>query len=95
MAELGNRNTNSDPPMEPPIIISLLLPVVGVSGLFVVKRIVRSKDVVSVPSVQDILITYSEAVLTSILEFCQYKNDINTASWCSNPMKVSEQVYVC
>ena len=54
--------------MEEPIIISLLLSVDGVSGLFVVKRIVRSKDVVSVPSVQDILITYSEAELTSILE---------------------------
>ena len=51
--------------MEPPIINGILSD--GVSGLFVVKRSVRSKDVVSVPSEQDILITYSEAVLTSIL----------------------------
>jgi hypothetical protein len=35
----------------------------------VVNRSVKSKNVVSIPSVQDILITYSEVVLTSILEF--------------------------
>ena len=39
------------------------------AGSFVVNRSVKSKNVVSIPSVQDILITYSEVVLTSILEF--------------------------
>ena len=53
--------------METPIIIGSGILSDGVSGLFVVRRSVRSKDVVSVPSEQDILITYSEAVLTSIL----------------------------
>jgi hypothetical protein len=53
--------------MEAPIISGRGILSDGVSGLFVVIRSVRSKDVVSVPSEQDILITYSEAVLTSIL----------------------------
>ena len=39
------------------------------AGSFVVNRSVKSKNVVSIPSVQDISITYSEVVLTSILEF--------------------------
>jgi hypothetical protein len=53
--------------MEAPIIIGIVSDCV--SGLSVVKRSVRLKNVVSVPSVQDILITYLEVVLTSIPEF--------------------------
>ena len=59
--------------MKAPIIISIVsdceIDSVEVSGLsFVVNRSVKLKNVVSVPSVQDILITYS-VVLTSMLEF--------------------------
>ena len=39
------------------------------AGCLVVKRSGRSKNVVYVPSVQDISMTYSEVVLTSLLEF--------------------------
>ena len=78
--------------MEEPIIISLLLSVVGVSGLFVVKRIVRSKDVVSVPSVQDILITYSEAVLTSILEFSDKIREASENENTSYKMKNKQKI---
>ena len=39
------------------------------AGSFVVNRSVKSKNVVSNPSVQYILITYSEAALTSMFEF--------------------------
>ena len=59
--------------MEAPIIIGIVSD--GVSGLsvtsgsLVVNRSVRSKNVVSISSVQDILIIYSEVELTSILEF--------------------------
>jgi hypothetical protein len=72
----------NNPPMKAPIIISIVsdceidfatsVEVSGLSvtsGSFVVNRSVRSKNVVSNPSVQDILIIYSEVELTSILEF--------------------------
>ena len=72
----------NNPPMKAPIIISIVsdceidfatsVEVSGLSvtsGSFVVNRSVKLKNVVSVPSVQDILITYSEVVLTSMFEF--------------------------
>jgi len=58
--------------MEVPIIIGVESDCVSglfvTVGSFVVKRRVKSKNVVSVPSVHDISITYSDVVFTSILE---------------------------
>ena len=58
----------NNPAMEAPIIIGIISDCVSslsvTSGSFVVNRSVRSKNVVSFPSVQDILIIYSEVELT-------------------------------
>jgi hypothetical protein len=78
--------------MEAQIIISILSD--GVSGLFVVKIIVRSKDVVSVPSVQYILITYSEAVLTSILEFSDKIREASENEYTSYKIKNKQDTTV-
>ena len=50
--------------MEAPIIIGVESGLSVTVESFVVKRSVKSKNVVSIPSVQDISITYSEVVLT-------------------------------
>ena len=59
--------------MEVPIIIGVESDCVSglsvTAGSFVVKRSVKSKNVVSVPSVHDISITYSNVGFTSKLEF--------------------------
>jgi hypothetical protein len=64
--------------MKAPIIIGVISDwVLGFSvtaGSFVVKISVKSKNVVSVPSVQDIVITYPEVVVTSPLEFSGQMN---------------------
>jgi hypothetical protein len=54
----------NNPPMEAPIIIGVESGLSVTVESFVVKRSVKSKNVVSIPSVQDISITYSEVVLT-------------------------------
>jgi hypothetical protein len=56
------------------------------SGSIVVNRSVKSKNVVSIPSVQDILITYSEVVLTSILEFSEKIREASEDEYTSNKM---------
>jgi hypothetical protein len=56
------------------------------SGSFVVNRSVKSKNVVSIPSVQDILNTYSEVVLTSILEFSEKIREASEDECTSNKM---------
>ena len=58
----------------------------------VVKRSVRSKNVVSVPSVQDISITYSEVVLTSILEFSDKIREASENNECTSyKMKITQK----
>ena len=76
--------------METPIIISIVSDCV--SGLSVVKRSVRLKNVVSVPSVQDILITYSEVVLTSILEFSDRIREASENECISYKMKNKQKI---
>ena len=83
--------------MKAPIIIGVVSDCV--SGLsvtagffFVVKRSVRLKNVVSVPSVHDILITYSEFVLTSILEFSDKNRDASENECTSNKMKNKQKI---
>ena len=80
----------NNPPMETPIIISIVSDCV--SGLSVVKRSVRLKNVVSVPSVQDILITYSEVVLTSILEFSDRIREASENECISYKMKNKQKI---
>jgi hypothetical protein len=58
---------------------------------FIVKRSVRLKNVVSVPSVQDILITYSEVVLTSILEFSDKIREASANECTSYKMKNTQK----
>jgi hypothetical protein len=48
--------------------------------------------VVSVPSVHDILITYSEVVLTSILEFSDKNRDASENECTSNKMKNKQKI---
>ena len=74
--------------MEAPIIISI----VSDCASSVVKRIVRSKNVVTVPSVQDMLITYSEAVLTSILEFADKIREASENEYTSYKMKNKQKI---
>ena len=80
----------NNPPMEAPIIISIVSDCV--SGLFAVKRSVRLKNVVSVPSVQDILITYSEVVLTSIPEFSDRIREASENESTSYKMKNKQKI---
>ena len=82
--------------MKAPIIIGVVSDCV--SGLsvtagffFVVKRSVRLKNVVSVPSVHDILITYSEFVLTSILEFSDKIREASANECTSYKMKNTQK----
>jgi hypothetical protein len=83
--------------MEAPIIIGVISDwVLGFSvtaGSFVVKISVKSKNVVSIPTVQDILITYSEVVLTSILEFSDKIRDASENECTSNTMKSKQNKY--
>ena len=74
--------------MERPIIIIIVSDCVSP----VVNRIVRSKNVVSVPSVQDMLITYSEAVLTSKLEFADKIRDASENEYTSYKMKNKQKI---
>ena len=77
--------------MEAPVIIGIVSDCVSglsvTSGSFVVNRSVRSKNVVSVPSVQDIVIIYSEVVLTSIFEFSDKIREASENECISNKMK--------
>jgi hypothetical protein len=82
--------------MEAPIIIGVVS--YSLSGLsvtagsfFIVKRSVRLKNVVSVPSVQDILITYSEVVLTSLLEFSVKIREASANECTSYKMKNTQK----
>jgi hypothetical protein len=81
--------------MEAPIISGRGILSDGVSGLFVVKRSVRSKDVVSVPSEQDILITYSEAVLTSIFALPDKIREASENESTSYKMKNKHKIPQC
>ena len=81
--------------MEAPIISGRGILSDGVSGLFVVIRSVRSKDVVSVPSEQDILITYSEAVLTSILALLDKIREASENESTSYKMKNKHKIPQC
>ena len=82
--------------MEAPIIIGIVsdcvsgLPVT--SGSLVVNRSVRSKNAVSVPSVQDILIIYSEVELTSILEFSDKVREASENEYTSYKMKKKQKI---
>ena len=76
--------------MEAPIII--IISIVSDCVSSVIKRIVRSKNVVSVPSVQDMLITYSEAVLTSILEFSDKIREASENENTSYKMKNKQKI---
>jgi hypothetical protein len=57
------------------------------AGSFVVNRSVKSKNVLSNPSVQYILITYSEAALTSMFEFSDKIREASENECASNKMK--------
>ena len=82
--------------MEAPIIIGIISDCVSglsvTSGSFAVNRSVRSKNVVSVPSVQDILIIYSEVELTSILEFSDKVRDASENEYTSYTMKNKQKI---
>ena len=73
--------------MEAPIIIGVESDVSVTAESFVVNRSVKSKNVVSIPSVQDILITYSEVVLTSIIEFSDKMREASENECTGNKMK--------
>ena len=73
--------------MEAPIIIGVESGLSVTADPFVVNRSVKSKNVVSIPSVQDILITYLEVVLTSILEFSDKMREASENECTSNTMK--------
>jgi hypothetical protein len=60
--------------------------------LSVVKRSVRLKNVVSVPSVQDMLITYWEVVLTSILEVSDRIRETSENECISYKMKNKQKI---
>ena len=82
--------------MEAPIIIGVVSDCVSgfsvtAGSFFIVKRSVRLKNVVSVPSVQDILITYSEVVLTSILEFSDQIREASANECTSYKMKNTQK----
>ena len=79
----------NNPPMAAPIIISIVSDCA--SGVSVVKRSVRLKNVVSLPSVQDMLITYSEAELTSILECSDKIRDASENECTSYKMKNTQK----
>lgn len=83
--------------MKTPIIIGVVSDCVSgfsvtAGSFFVVKRSVRLKNVVSVPSVHDILITYSEVVLTSILEFSDKIRDASENECISYKMKNKQKI---
>ena len=87
-------SSRNNPPIEALIIIGVVSDCE--SGLSVVRRNLRSKNVVSVPSVQDILSTYSEFVLTSILEFSGKIRDASEKNECtSNKMKNKQKIPQC
>ena len=73
--------------MEAPIIIGVESGLSVTVKSFVVNRSVKSKNVVSIPSVQDILITYSEVVLTSLLELSGKIREASANECASNKMK--------
>ena len=85
--------------MKAPIIIGVISDwVLGFSvtaGSFVVKISVKSKNVVSVPSVQDIVITYPEVVVTSPLEFSVKIREASANEYTSNKMKNTKQIPQC
>ena len=82
--------------MEAPIIISVIsdciLGFFVTAGSFVEKISVKLKNVVSIPSVQDILITYSEAVLTSILEFSDKIRDASENEYTSYKKRIIQKI---
>ena len=82
--------------MEAPSIIGIISDWVSnlsvTSGSFVVNRSVRSKKVVSFPSVQDILIIYSEVELTSILEFSDKVREASENEYTSYKMKKKQKI---
>jgi len=73
--------------MEAPITIGVESGLSVTADSFVVNRSVKSKNVVSIPSVQDILITYLEVVLTSILEFSDKTREASENECTSSKMK--------
>ena len=73
--------------MEAPIIIGVESALSVTAESFDVNRSVKSKNVVSIPSVQDIVITYSEVVVTSILEFSVKIREASANECTSNKMK--------
>ena len=73
--------------MEAPIIIGVESGLSVTAESVVANRSVKSKNVVSIPSVQDILITYSEVVLTSLLEFSDKIREASENECTSNKMK--------
>ena len=73
--------------MEAPIIIGVESGLSVTVKSFVVNRSVKSKNVVSIPSVQDILITYSEVVVTSLLELSGKIREASANECASNKMK--------
>ena len=64
------------------------------AGSFVVNRSAKSKNVVSIPSVQDILITYSEVELTSIFDFSDKIREASENECTINKMKRERERYM-
>jgi hypothetical protein len=81
--------------MEAPIIIDVesdwVLGFSVTAESFDVNRSVKSKNVVSIPSVQDIVITYSEVVVTSILEFSVKIREASANECTSYKMKNTQK----
>ena len=77
--------------MEAPIIIGVESVLSVTAESFDVNRSVKSKNVVSIPSVQDIVIIYSEVVVTSILEFSVKIREASANECTSYKMKNTQK----
>jgi len=73
--------------MEAPIIIGVESDVSVTAESFVVNRSVKSKNVVSIPLLHDILIAYSDIVLTLLLEFSDKIREASENECTSNKVK--------